>query len=176
MPSSSSSQIKEEALKAEFSKPVLLGARPRIGLLRGQSSACPQSADTDAHLHTFLRRHTGGDITAAATPSLPEASANRGVSGGLLPSSQYRSREFSSIAVLFKDSRVCLVVVVVASVRLLCESWPPSPPPWDVSLIRCQTRIIRRRFASKKWIWNTFSIDSTNFRLTFRAFPHSGTE
>lgn len=68
----------------------------------------------------------------------------------------------------------CLVVVVV--VRFLCESWAPSPPPWDVSLIRCQTRIIRRRLVSKEWIWNTFSIDSTNFRVTFQAFPHSGTE
>lgn len=67
-------------------------------------------------------------------------------------------------------------VVVVASVWFLCESWAPSPPPWDVSLIRCQTRIIRRRLASKEWIWNTFSIDSTNFRVTFQAFPHSGTE
>lgn len=71
---------------------------------------------------------------------------------------------------------VVVVVVVVASVRFLCESWAPSPPPWDVSLIPCQTRIIRRRLASKKWIRNTFSIDSTNFRVTFQAFPRSGTK
>lgn len=95
---SSSSQIKKRGFESRILKACLLDTGPRIGLLRGQSSACPQSADMDAHLHTFLRRNTGGDITTA-TPSLPEASANRGVSVGLLPSSRYCSREFSSSAV-----------------------------------------------------------------------------
>lgn len=173
---SSSSQIKKRGFESRILEACLLDTGPRIGLLRGQSSACPQSADMDAHLHTFLRRNTGGDITTA-TPSLPEASANRGVSVGLLPSSRYCSREFSSSAVCSRiPGFVVVVVVVVASVRFLCESWAPSPPPWDVSLIPCQTRIIRRRLASKKWIRNTFSIDSTNFRVTFQAFPRSGTK
>lgn len=36
---------KKRGFESRILEACLLGARPRIGLLRGQSSACPQSAD-----------------------------------------------------------------------------------------------------------------------------------
>lgn len=50
----------KRGFESKLLKACLLGAEPRIGLLRGQSSVCPQSADMYTHLHTFLHRNTSG--------------------------------------------------------------------------------------------------------------------